>query len=207
ESIAIVGASGSGKSTLVSLIPRLYTSSSGGIYIDGQNIKEINLKQLRSQISYAGQFSMSVHDTIADSIRYGQNASLEEIREAARQAYLLDFIESLPDGFDTPVAQNTLSSGQIQRIILARTLLQNLPILIFDEMTSALDQTTEQKIHATLHQTMQGRTCFIISHRFTVIHLVKRIIVMKGGRIVEQGTHDDLLAQQSEYYKLYTQHH
>ena len=205
ETIAIVGESGAGKSTLVSMLPRLYEATTGSIEIDQKDINTIDLKALRNQIAYAGQFSMSVHGTIAESICYGNEVSQAELRQAAQQACILDFIDSLPRGFDTVISPNTLSSGQSQRIILARTLLKNLPILIFDEITSAVDQTTEQLIYQALKQIIQGRTTLIISHRFAMVKLAQRILVMKNGRIAEQGTHDELLTQRSDYYELYTQ--
>lgn len=204
ETVAIVGQSGCGKSTLVSMLPRLYEPTNGRIEIDQMNIHDLDVKDLRNQIAYASQFSMSVHGDIAESICYGTEASLTELQRAAQQACILDFIESLPNGFKTIVSPGTLSNGQIQRIILARTLLKNLPILIFDEITSALDQTTEQLIYQALEHIIQGRTTLIISHRFTMVGLAQRILVMKNGRIVEQGTHQELLAKRNEYYALYT---
>ncbi len=203
ETIALVGQSGSGKSTLISLIPRLYEPTSGCIEIDQQDTELWNLQQLRAQIAYAGQFNISMRGTIADNIAYGSDASEAQIRKAAKDAYALEFIEELPQKFATAISNATLSNGQVQRLVLARTLLKDLPILIFDEITSALDKLTEYHIREALCKAIAGRTAIIITHRFTVTRLAHRIIVLKNGQIIEQGTHEELLIKQGEYRNLY----
>lgn len=203
ETIVLMGRSGSGKSTLISLIPRLYETVEGSIEIDGQDIGLWDLRQLRAQIAYAGQFTVSMRGSIADNIAYGSNASHEEIRKVAADACALTFIEQLPQQFATPINNATLSSGQIQRLVLARTLLRDMPILIFDEITSALDKPVELRIREALRKAIVGRTTIIITHRFTVTELADRIVVMECGRIAGQGTHQELLAECSEYRNLY----
>lgn len=208
ETIAIVGASGSGKSTLISLIPRLYEIQGGSIAIDGVDIREYSLAELRSLISVVSQEVMLFNDTIAANIAYGslQTASEENIRLAAQNAYALEFIEKLPNGFDTMIGERgvQLSGGQRQRIAIARTYIKNAPIVIFDEATSSLDTTTEQQVRLALNQLSKNRTVIIVSHRLASIENVDRIIVLHEGQIAEQGSHAELLAQRGRYYQLST---
>ena len=205
ETLALVGVSGSGKSTLVSLLPRLYECSEGCIELDGHDIKELSLSQLRSQIAYAGQDIVLFNNSIANNIAYGMQASQSQIEEAARQAHAIDFIKKLPQGFDTLIgdAGGRLSGGERQRIAIARALLKRAPIIIFDEATSALDSRSENMIQLALEEISHLCTMIVIAHRFSTVRLVDRIVVLERGCIVEQGAHDELLAAQGAYHKLY----
>ena len=205
ETIALVGKSGSGKSTLISLLPRLYECGSGRIEIDGHDIKELSLSKLREQIAYAGQDIVLFNDSITNNIAYGMHASQSQIEEAARQAHALEFIKKLPHGFDTVIgdAGGRLSGGERQRIAIARALLKRAPIIIFDEATSALDMTSERLIQSALEEITHQFTMILIAHRFSTMRLASRIVVLEEGHIVEQGTHDKLLAAQGAYYQLY----
>ena len=209
ETLALVGVSGSGKSTLVSLLPRLYECSEGHIELDGHDIRELPLSQLRAQIAYAGQDIVLFNDSIANNIGYGTEASLSQIEEAAQKAHAIDFIKKLPQGFDTTIgdAGGRLSGGERQRIAIARALLKHAPIIIFDEATSALDAESESMIQLALEEISDQCTMILIAHRFSTIRLAKRIVVLASGRIVEQGTHDELIATQEIYHKLYMSGH
>jgi subfamily B ATP-binding cassette protein MsbA len=207
QTIALVGESGSGKTSLVRLLPRLYEPTAGQILLDGIDIQALTLESLRGQIAYVGQEVTLFNDTLANNIAYGcrENVSLEAIRQAAAAAHALDFIEKLPDGFDTVVGQQgiVLSGGQRQRIAIARALLRNSPILILDEATSALDAESERKVQEALEQLMQNRTTLVIAHRLSTIQNADRIYVMGEGRIIESGTHEELLSVPSRYAGLY----
>ncbi|MFO1418919.1 MAG: lipid A export permease/ATP-binding protein MsbA [Methylotetracoccus sp.] len=207
RTIALVGQSGSGKTSLVRLLPRLYEPSAGEIRIDGHDIRTLSLQNLRSHIAYVGQEVMLFNDTVANNIAYGRqgDASREEIREAARAAHALDFIEALPQGFDTAVGQHgiVLSGGQRQRIAIARALLKNAPILILDEATSALDAESERHVQAALDVLMRNRTTLVIAHRLSTIQGADRIFVLRQGRIVEHGSHQELLDRNGAYAELY----
>ena len=207
QTVAFVGRSGSGKSTLLSLLPRFYQSAEGTIKLDGADIGEFRLADLRRQFALVDQNITLFNDTIGRNIAYGglAGASREEVREAARAAHALEFIEALPDGFDTRVGQNgvLLSGGQRQRLAIARALLKPAPILILDEATSALDTESERAVQQALTALMQGRTTLVIAHRLSTIQGADLIVVMDGGRIVETGGHDELLTRDGYYASLY----
>ncbi|HSC67601.1 MAG TPA: lipid A export permease/ATP-binding protein MsbA [Cellvibrio sp.] len=207
EVIALVGRSGSGKSTLVSLLNRFHDVTSGEILIDGRPVRDFTLASLRDQIALVNQQVTLFNDTVAGNIAYGslQSRSLDEIRHAADAAYASEFIEKLPDGFDTFIGESgaRLSGGQRQRLAIARALLKDAPILILDEATSALDNESEYYIQAALDRVIEGRTTFIIAHRLSTIEQADRIIVMDKGEIVEQGTHAQLLAKNGHYARLH----
>ena len=207
RTIALVGHSGSGKTSLIRLLPRLYEPTSGEIRIDGHDIRELTLASLRRHIAYVGQEVTLFNDTLANNIAYGHRdtATVEQIREAARAAHALAFIENMADGFGTMVGEQgiILSGGQRQRIAIARALLKNAPILILDEATSALDAESERHVQEALENLMQNRTTLVIAHRLSTIQNADRIYVMRDGRIIEQGSHETLLAQAGHYAELY----
>lgn len=206
ERLGIVGTSGGGKTTLVNLIPRFYDATCGRVKIDGTDIRKFPVAELRSHVGVVTQEPILFNDTIAANIAYGsENAARDQILEAARAAYIHDFIHSLPRGLDTVVGElgNRLSGGEKQRMCIARALLKDAPILILDEATSALDAEAEQLVQKALENLMAGRTSFVIAHRLSTIVDADRIIVLSGGRIVEEGSHEKLLKAKGEYYKLY----
>jgi subfamily B ATP-binding cassette protein MsbA len=207
ESVAFVGRSGAGKTTLVSLLPRFYELSQGQIYIDGIDIKDISLASLRSQIALVSQHVTLFNDTISHNIAYGalENTTHADILRAARAAHALEFIEQLPDGFDTIVGENgvLLSGGQRQRLAIARAILKDAPILILDEATSALDNESERLIQAALSEVMRDRTTFVIAHRLSTIERVDKIVVLENGQVIEVGTHTTLLEKGGAYANLY----
>lgn len=206
QTVAVVGPNGSGKSTLVNLIPRFYDPDSGRILIDGQDIHCGTLTSLRDQISMVTQNVVTFHDTIANNIAYGKpNATMDEIIRAAQTAYAHEFIEPLPDGYETVIGENSagFSGGQLQRIIIARAILKNPKILIFDEAMSQIDAESEAKIHAALEEIMKGRTCFLIAHRFSTVISADRIVVVDDGRIAAEGKHNELMKSCDVYQRLY----
>jgi subfamily B ATP-binding cassette protein MsbA len=203
QMIAIVGRSGAGKTTLVNMLPRFYDVTSGGILIDGVDIREVTLASLRAQIGIVTQETVLFDDTIASNIAYGSpQASRESIEEAARAANAHDFVAALPDGYDTTIGERgqRLSGGQRQRLAIARALLKNAPILVLDEATSALDSESELLVQEALANLMLNRTSFVIAHRLSTIRRADAIIVLEQGRIVEIGRHDDLLARTDGAY-------
>jgi ATP-binding cassette, subfamily B, bacterial MsbA len=206
EILAIVGASGGGKSSLVNLIPRFYDVTSGAIRIDGIDIRDLSVANLREQIAIVTQEAILFNDSILNNIAYGRrDATEEEILEAAKAAYIYNFIESLPKGLDTVIGElgSRLSGGEKQRMCIARALLKNAPILILDEATAALDTESERLVQKALENLMKGRTSFVIAHRLSTIAYADRIIVISGGRVVEEGTHAALLASKGEYHYLH----
>ncbi|NQZ53399.1 MAG: lipid A export permease/ATP-binding protein MsbA [Piscirickettsiaceae bacterium] len=208
QTIAFVGQSGSGKTTLVSLLTRFYTLNSGEILLDGININDLNLTNLRQQISLVNQQIVLFNDTVANNITYGhtQHISNEKIIAAAKAAHAWDFIERLPDGLATQVGQNgvLLSGGQRQRLAIARAILRNAPILILDEATASLDTKAERHIQAALETLMEHRTTLVIAHRLSTIENADQIVVMHDGNIIEAGTHSELLAKGQHYAQLHS---
>ncbi len=207
EALAIVGPSGGGKTTLTNLIPRFLDLHEGAILIDGTDIRDVTMKSLRDQVAMVTQQTILFNDTIRNNIAYGdQKASDQDIRKAADAAHALGFIEELPKGFETVIGEDgaRLSGGERQRISIARAILKNAPILILDEATSALDTESEREVQKALENLMKDRTTFVIAHRLSTIKNADRIIVVKDGEIVEEGTHDTLLAQGGEYELLYS---
>lgn len=206
EVVALVGPSGGGKSTLANLIPRFYDISHGSLLIDGIDIRRLSFASLRRQMALVTQQTILFNDTVRNNIAYGrQDCSEEEIIEAARRAYALDFILELPQCFDTVIGESgaRLSGGQQQRISIARALLKNAPILILDEATSALDTESEREVQKALDNLIRNRTTIVIAHRLTTVQDADRILVLKDGMIIEQGSHNELLAINSEYSSLY----
>ena len=206
ETVALVGPSGGGKSTLCQLLPRFYDVDSGSISIDGHDVRQLTQSSLRRSIGIVQQDVFLFADTIRENIRYGRpGASDEEVERAARQAEIYDDIMAMPDGFDTYVGERgaLLSGGQKQRVAIARIFLKNPPILILDEATSALDSVTESKIQGAFDRLARGRTTLIIAHRLSTIRSASRILVIRDGRIAEEGSHQTLLALNGEYARLY----
>ncbi|MBD0210787.1 ATP-binding cassette domain-containing protein, partial [Acinetobacter baumannii] len=207
ETVALVGRSGAGKTSLVNMLVRFQEVSSGQIYLDDLPIRDIELSSLRTQIAMVNQQVVLFNRTVRENIAYGQlhNASDEDVIAAAKAAYAHDFIMNLPNGYDTVLGAQglNLSGGQRQRIAIARAILKNAPILILDEATSALDNESEHFIQQAFDEAMQDRTTIVIAHRLSTIENADRIVVMDRGQIVEQGTHQELLAKHGAYYQLH----
>jgi ABC-type multidrug transport system fused ATPase/permease subunit len=206
QNVAVVGPNGSGKSTLMNLLPRFYDVDQGHIKIDGLNINEVTLQSLRQQIGIVTQNMVTFNDTVAANIAYGKiDADMDQIINAAQKAYAHEFVEPLADGYETIIGENGvgLSGGQLQRIVIARAILKDPTILIFDEATSQVDADSEAKIHKAIQDMMKNRTCFIIAHRFSTILNADMIVVMDRGQIVAKGQHDDLIKSCRLYQSLY----
>ncbi|OXU14774.1 ABC transporter ATP-binding protein [Sedimentisphaera salicampi] len=207
KTAALVGESGAGKSTIVSLVPRFYEPQNGRITIDGVDIMKLKRKFLRENIGIVQQSAFLFDATIRENIMYGRlDASEEEIIEAARKANILKYIQSLPDGFDTMVGERgvKLSGGQKQRLSIARVFLKDPPIFIFDEATSALDSESEALIQSSLELLSKDRTTIVIAHRLSTVRDADKIIVLKDGRKIEEGSHEELIAQEGQYHSFYT---
>ena len=207
ETVAIVGPSGAGKSTIANLLPRFYDVTGGSICIDGMDIREATFTSLRENIGLVPQDTMLFNASVRDNILYGRlDATDEEVLAAAKAANAIEFIEKLPQGFDTMVGErgNSLSGGQRQRIAIARAILKNPSILILDEATSALDTESEKIVQEALERLMKGRTALVIAHRLSTVQHADHIVVLQQGSVVEEGTHDELLALQGLYSHLYT---
>ncbi|MEX6501457.1 lipid A export permease/ATP-binding protein MsbA [Pseudomonas zhanjiangensis] len=208
QMIALVGRSGSGKSTLASLIPRFYHHEQGQILLDGLDVEDFTLRNLRRHIALVTQHVTLFNDSVSNNIAYGDlaGAPLDDVRKAAESAYAAEFIEQMPQGYDTLVGENgvLLSGGQRQRLAIARALLKDAPLLILDEATSALDTESERHIQAALDEVMKGRTTLVIAHRLSTIEKADLILVMDQGRIVERGNHGELLALNGYYARLHS---
>jgi ATP-binding cassette subfamily B protein len=204
EKVALIGPSGAGKTTFVRLLLRLYSPTAGKILIDGQDISEATQESLRKNISMVPQDPILFHRTLAENIAYGKRGSpKEEVENAAKLAHCNEFIKDLPFGFETYVGERgiKLSGGERQRVAIARAILTNAPILVLDEATSSLDSHSEMLIQDALNNLMKGRTTIVIAHRLSTIQKMDRIIVIDGGKIIEQGSHKELLSNESSLYK------
>jgi ABC-type multidrug transport system fused ATPase/permease subunit len=202
-----VGQSGAGKTTLASLLLRFYDPTEGRITLDGNDLRDLTLESLRRNISIVTQEPVLFHASISENIAYGSpGATLEQIEESARNAGAHEFIEHLPEGYDTIIGERgvTLSGGERQRLSIARAFLKDAPVLVLDEPTSALDVNTEERLLKTLESLMRGRTTLIVAHRFSTLRNAELVVMLKNGCIVEMGLQTDLLARESLYACLFT---
>jgi ABC-type multidrug transport system fused ATPase/permease subunit len=204
--VAIVGSSGAGKTTLVDLLPRFYDPQNGTIRIDGVDIRDVSLSSLRSQIGIVSQHTILFNDTVRANISYGMpDAPMEKIEEAARLANAHGFISRMREGYDTEIGEQglKLSGGERQRMAIARALLKDAPILVLDEATSALDSESEAIVQEALDTLMRGRTTFVIAHRLSTVRNADVVLVVEEGRIVERGSHEELLSRETRYRSFY----
>ena len=203
---ALVGPSGGGKSTLISMILRFYDPTSGRVTIDGQDIAKVEIASLRDAIAFVSQEIVLFNDTVRENIRFGRaDATDAEVEQAARDALAHDFILAMPKGYDTMLGDHTipLSGGQRQRVAIARAMLRNAPIILLDEATSALDSESEHHVQVAFDRLMQNRTTIVIAHRLSTVLGANKIVVMVGGKVVEEGRHSELLAAGRQYARLY----
>jgi subfamily B ATP-binding cassette protein MsbA len=207
KKVALVGFSGAGKSTMVDLIPRFIDPSKGGVFLGGVDLRELSLNGLRGRMAMVGQHTFLFNDTIYNNIAYGNpSATRAEVEAAAKAAFAYDFITQLPSGFESLVGEGgmTLSGGERQRLAIARAILKNAPILILDEATASLDNRAEREVQSAIQALEQGRTTVVIAHRLSTVQDADLIVVMSKGRIVEQGTHAQLLEKGGEYSRLHS---
>ena len=205
ESLALVGATGSGKSTVAGLLARLYDPEDGRVLLDGHDLRELRLAQVRRAVALVFEETFLFSESVAENIRVGRpDATDEDVRRAAELAGAAAFVDDLPDGYDTVLGERgfSLSGGQRQRIAIARAILADPAVLVLDDATSAVDATKEHEIRAALAEVMRGRTTLVIAHRPATIALADRVAVLEGGRIVEEGRHDDLIARSPRYRAL-----
>ena len=206
QSAAIVGAAGSGKSTIAHLLPRFYDASAGRVLVDGMDVRDVTLESLRRSVGVVLQDVFAFSATIRDNIAYGvDDPSMDDLVRAAKVAQLHDFIDSLPDGYDTWVGERgiTLSGGQRQRLAIARTILLDTPILVLDDSTSSVDVGTEAQIRRAMENVMRGRTSFVIAHRLSTVRSADVILVLDQGRIVERGSHEELMEMNGFYRRIH----
>lgn len=207
EMVALVGVSGVGKSTMADLIPRFYDVTAGAITMDNIDIRDLTLRTLRQQIGIVSQHTFLFNDTVRNNISYGDpERSMNDIIVAAKAAYAHDFIMTLPQGYNTEIGEMglQLSGGQRQRLAIARALLKDAPILILDEATSALDAESERSVQNALDNLMTRRTTVVVAHRLSTVRRADRIVVLVGGKIAEEGSHEELMARKREYSRLYS---
>jgi ABC-type multidrug transport system fused ATPase/permease subunit len=208
EKVALVGRTGAGKTTLASLVLRFFDPQQGRVLVDGHDLRDVTLASLRRQMTLMLQEPILFHTTVKENVGFGDDVSLETIKQAARRAEAEPFILELPQGYDALVGEDgvTLSGGQRQRLALARALLRETPIVILDEPTSALDLTTEALVWRNVEGLLRGKTAILIAHRLSTARLADRIIVLEKGGILEQGSHDELVARGGEYAGLWRRH-